>query len=62
MSAIYARNNVRTVGAIMRVNTFSFRSRIMHSENPILQNIVKSIHFRFGDLSERWNSILYVSK
>ena len=60
ISAIYVNNNIHPFGVLLRKSIFSFRTRLYHSDNSLIKELLCSLFHRFSSsISTKWNQVLY---
>lgn len=62
MSALYVRNNIDSVGAIIRKSCFNFITRITESDNILIQSIRASLFYFGSPIYDRWCKVLYTKQ
>ena len=56
MSENFIRRGLNPFKVVIRKLTFSFRNRVLRSDNCLLKTIVDSLHFMFSKLTRKWNA------
>ncbi len=59
MTAVMVLYGVKSFKEIERDLIFSFSSRILSSDNSIINELVNSIFYNSCHLTDYWNSVLY---
>ena len=61
ISQIYVNNNIDSFKTILRKNIFSFKKRLLSSDNIIVSTIVASVFYnKCSNLTSKWTTLLYL--
>ena len=59
MSAAFVTRHLNPFIVILRKLIVSFRTRILCSENSIIETVTNSLYFTFSTLTGRWNKMIF---